>query len=113
MAEGEGAGGEGRGVRLKQRDIDAIKAATRAAFGETASVSLFGSRVDDGLRGGDIDLLIEADPNGEAEWHRVGVFRDILFRQIDEQKVDVVLVERGTAPSAFARLVQPQARPLP
>ncbi len=113
MAEGEGEGREGGGVRLKRRDIDAIRLATRTAFGETASVSLFGSRLDDDRRGGDIDLLVEADPNGEAEWRRVGAFRDILFRHIDEQKVDVVLIERGATPSAFARLIMPQARPLP
>lgn len=113
MAEGEGQGGEGGSVRLKQRDIDAIRIATRAAFGDTASVSLFGSRLHDDLRGGDIDLLIETDPIGEAEWRRVGAFRDVLFRHMDEQKVDVVLIERGRVPSAFARLVQGQALPLP
>ncbi|GGB28112.1 hypothetical protein GCM10011380_17140 [Sphingomonas metalli] len=100
-------------MRLKQRDIDAIRIATRATFGDTASVSLFGSRLHDDRRGGDIDLLIEADANGEAEWRRVGAFRDILFRHIDEQKVDVVLIERGVPPSAFARLAASQARPLP
>jgi predicted nucleotidyltransferase len=113
VAEGESEGGKASGVRLKQRDIDAIRLAARTTFGETASVSLFGSRLRDDLRGGDIDLLIEADPSGEAEWRRVGTFRDLLFRHIDEQKVDVVLIERGRAPSAFARLVQPEARPLP
>ncbi len=100
-------------MRLKQRDIDAIKIATVAAFGSTATVRLFGSRIRDDLRGGDIDLLIEADPNGDAEWHRTGVFKDVLFRHIDEQKVDVVLVERGRAPSAFAELAAREAIALP
>ncbi|HEX8556225.1 MAG TPA: nucleotidyltransferase domain-containing protein [Sphingomonas sp.] len=96
-------------MRLKQHDIDAILLATRETFGDTATVRLFGSRLRDDLRGGDIDLLIEADPNGESEWSRVGAFRDRLFRRIDEQKVDVVLIERGQTPSVFARLVTPQA----
>lgn len=99
-------------MRLKQRDVDAIRLATQAAFGDSASVSLFGSRLRDDLRGGDIDLLIEADPNGEAEWRRIGVFRDILFRHIDEQKVDVVLIERGRQLTPFARMVRPEAKPL-
>lgn len=96
-------------MRLKQRDVDAIRLATREAFGDTASVSLFGSRLDDARRGGDIDLLIEADPVGGAAWRRINAFRDILFRYIDEQKVDVVVIERGKVPSPFARLVQPGA----
>lgn len=99
-------------MRLKQRDIDAIKEATRATFGETAVVRLFGSRVDDDQRGGDIDLLIEADASSVAEWRRVGAFKDALFRHIDEQKVDVVLVQRGRTPSAFARAVAPQSVPI-
>lgn len=100
-------------MRLKQRDIDAIKTATRVAFGDAAIVRLFGSRTDDDLRGGDIDLLIEADASDEREWHRVGAFKDELFRHIDEQKIDVVLIERGRPASAFARLVAPGAMPLP
>ena len=94
-------------MRLKPRDVDAIKRAAHEVFGQEAIVRLFGSRVDDDRRGGDIDLLIEAEANGEAEWRRVGAFRDALFHYIDEQKVDVVLIERGVDPSAFARLVMP------
>ncbi|WP_242096594.1 nucleotidyltransferase domain-containing protein [Sphingomonas sp. CROZ-RG-20F-R02-07] len=100
-------------MRLKQRDIGAIKRATSETFGASATVRLFGSRVRDDLRGGDIDLLIEADRDDRAEWRRVGAYRDALFRHIDEQKVDVVLIERGSTPSAFARLVALDAVPLP
>lgn len=96
-------------MRLKQRDIDAIKIAAREVFGDTVTVRLFGSRVDDDLRGGDIDLLIEADASDRAEWQRVGAFRDVLFRHIDEQKVDVVLVERGKPMPVFAQFVAPRS----
>lgn len=113
MAEGEGGKRAGGGVRLKQRDIDAIKIAACAAFGDSVIVRLFGSRVRDDLRGGDIDLLIEADASDESEWRRVGMFKDELFRHIDEQKVDIVLVERGRSPSTFARLVIADAIVLP
>ena len=113
MVEDQGGEREGGGVRLKQRDIDAIKSAVAETFGRTATVRLFGSRVHDDLRGGDIDLLIEADRSDEAEWVRIGAFRDSLFRHVDEQKVDVILVERGTLPSAFARLAAAGAVPLP
>ncbi|WP_375398492.1 nucleotidyltransferase domain-containing protein [uncultured Sphingomonas sp.] len=99
-------------MRLKARDIEAIKKAARDVFGENASVRLFGSRTRDDLRGGDIDLLIEADASERSEWRRIGDFRDALFRHIDEQKVDVVLVERGKPPSSFAQMVAPSSVPI-
>jgi len=112
MAQGEGKGGKGRGVRLTADEVQAIKAAAVEAFGASAVVRLFGSRVDDAKRGGDIDLLIEAPADRIGIVHESRFLSD-LFRRIDERKVDVVLIERGRSPSAFARLVQPQARPLP
>ncbi len=36
-----------------------IRTAVAETFGEDANIWLFGSRVDDNKRGGDIDLLIE------------------------------------------------------
>ncbi len=45
-------------MRLTPTQIDAIKNAAHAVLGEGAQVSLFGSRVDDARRGGDIDLYI-------------------------------------------------------
>ena len=48
-------------MRLEPEEVAAIKAAARHAFGADAVVRLFGSRVDDSLRGGDIDARIELD----------------------------------------------------
>lgn len=87
-------------MRLSAVDVAAIKAAAAEAFGPDAVVRLFGSRVDDDLRGGDIDLHVEADAV-DVEWRRRGVFEDRLFRAIDPQKVDLVLSRRGVTPHAF------------
>ena len=43
-------------MRLTPQQIDSIKQVTAEVFGGTAKVYLFGSRVDDQRRGGDIDL---------------------------------------------------------
>ncbi len=99
-------------MRLKPRDIDAIKTAARETFGEDAQVRLYGSRVDDSLRGGDIDIIIETAPV-ENDWQAKGRFLDRLFTMIDEQKVDILLVERGKPPTAFASRVIPGSIPLP
>lgn len=90
-------------MRLPPDYVDAIKEATREAFGATAVVRLFGSRVHDHLRGGDIDLHIESDPLDD-EWRVRDVFEQALFQRIEPQKVDVVVTERGTTPRAFERI---------
>ncbi len=46
-------------MRLTPSQIEAIRQAARQNFGAEASVWLFGSRVDDAQRGGDVDLYIE------------------------------------------------------
>ena len=45
-------------MRLSTEQIQAIRQAATAAFGAGTSVWLFGSRVDDAKKGGDIDLLV-------------------------------------------------------
>lgn len=46
-------------MRLTQQQQQAIRQEVARAFGQDASVRLFGSRVDDAATGGDVDLLIE------------------------------------------------------
>lgn len=90
-------------MRLKPEEVAAIKEAAAETFGDTAVVRLFGSRVDDNERGGDIDLHIEVDAVAD-EWRDRGKFEDRLFRRIDPQKVDVVLTIRGGTPRGFERI---------
>ena len=54
-------------MRLTPDQITAIKSAAAENFGTDASVSLFGSRVDDSKRGGDIDLLIRTSQDKIAD----------------------------------------------
>lgn len=46
-------------MRLTQVQIDTIRKATSQNFGQDALIWLFGSRVDDAKRGGDVDLYVE------------------------------------------------------
>ena len=48
-------------MRLSTDQIQAIRQAAIAALGQGTSLWLFGSRVDDAKKGGDIDLLVSAD----------------------------------------------------
>ncbi len=64
---------------------------------------LFGSRVDDSLRGGDIDLHVEVDPLPD-EWGAKGRFEDRLFERIEPRKVDLIVSQRGGTPRGFERI---------
>jgi len=50
-------------LRLSEEERRAIRAACEEVFGPRATVRLFGSRVRDEARGGDLDLLVESDPS--------------------------------------------------
>ncbi len=43
-------------MRLSDFEIKSIKEVAKKNFGESVKITLFGSRVDDTKRGGDIDL---------------------------------------------------------
>lgn len=81
-------------MRLTLAEIAAIKAAARETFSETTIVRLFGSRVNDDLRGGDIDLHFVVD-DGEQDYKHAGNFKWRLFSRIPERKVDLVFHVRG------------------
>ena len=46
-------------MRLSNCQIDTIKRTAQAVLGDGAQVILFGSRVDDTAKGGDVDLYVE------------------------------------------------------
>jgi predicted nucleotidyltransferase len=78
-------------MRLNAAQIAAIRAVVLDQAGTDARVRLFGSRLDDGARGGDVDLLVEvshavADPAPLAA--RIA---GRVERALDGRKVDVVL----------------------
>ncbi len=90
-------------MRLTDHEIAAIKAAARGAFGDNVVVRLFGSRVDDRRRGGDIDLLVEVDRPGD-EAHQKAMFEERFWRLTEPRKVDVLVAVRGKAPGPFERI---------
>jgi len=49
-------------MRLTQRQVSTIIDTTQAVAGANSGVWLYGSRLDDSRRGGDIDLIVESNP---------------------------------------------------
>lgn len=82
-------------MRLNAKEIEAIKDVTRKVFGEYSTVSLFGSRTDDSLRGGDIDIFIRCNRRvPKAELYNLKIiFLIELKKRIGDQKIDVIIAE--------------------
>ena len=90
-------------MRLERHEIEAIRAAVRAVFGEQATVRLFGSRARDAQRGGDIDLFVEVDP-GQASIASEQRLRDRIAPAVDDLRVDIMLHERGATFTPIERI---------
>lgn len=89
-------------MRLTKYERDAIK----KAFLETflgGHIYLFGSRVDDSKRGGDIDLYLCPSVEFDNERERKIQFLIKLDESIGEQKVDVVMAKN------YNRLIEREA----
>jgi len=76
-------------MRLSQKEIEAIKSNFEKFFDEGV-LYLFGSRVDDSRKGGDIDLYITTQNKENLVEKRIK-FASRLAREVDYKKVDVVL----------------------
>ena len=77
-------------MRLKKEEILQIKRITKAYFGDDAKVYLFGSRVNDKKRGGDIDLYIETGLKENIVQRKIKMLGK-LQEMLGEQKIDIVI----------------------
>ena len=81
-------------MRLDAQELTAIRSAARRAFGPGAVVRLFGSRVDDARKGGDIDLHVEVEAGLDECRARAHSHISELPR-IEQQRIDLVFHRRG------------------
>lgn len=83
-------------MRLSQQTQQIIRDTVREVFGVEAKVKLFGSRINDDARGGDIDLLVEL-PSITAEIERKIIqLTARLQLRIGDQPIDVLVVDPST-----------------
>jgi predicted nucleotidyltransferase len=85
-------------MRLSSDQVQAIRSAASSTFGDGAAVWLFGSRVDDAKKGGDIDLLVRPAlaPTEQPFAKRIRMLT-LLERSLGERKIDL-LVEQPDDP---------------
>jgi predicted nucleotidyltransferase len=77
-------------MRLKDFEVNSIKKNSQAIFGKNTEVFLFGSRVDDNKKGGDIDLYIKTAAKEDLLNKKIR-FITLLEEEIGEQKIDVII----------------------
>lgn len=84
-------------MRLTQENINAIKRTAAEVFGSEASIWLFGSRIDENRRGGDIDLMVE---NIDPDWEKIALqkarFLARLKTRIGDRRIDLVVHPTGS-----------------
>jgi len=79
-------------MRLTPEQIDLICQTIREIAGPKALVRLFGSRLDDSTKGGDIDLLVELPHPVENAALLASRLEARLMLRLGGRKVDVLLI---------------------
>lgn len=90
-------------MRLRKSEKESIVKAIKNIDPES-KIYLFGSRTDDSLKGGDIDLLIVSD---KLTYDDKLAIKKSFFSEIEEQKIDIIISQSGDEP--FVKMIFDQA----
>jgi predicted nucleotidyltransferase len=83
-------------MRLSESVRDSLTKAFESVFAPEDELYLFGSRVDDSLRGGDIDLLVTSSAAPAELVRRRSRFASLLARSLGDRKIDIVVYRTGS-----------------
>lgn len=93
-------------MRLTAEQLESIRAAVAETAGDEVRAFVFGSRLDDARRGGDLDLLLRAP-------HRIGLLSRARLKQRLEARlsmpVDVLSMQDGREPTPFEAIALARA----
>ena len=90
-------------MRLTQHEKQTLLQAIKQVDSK-AKVYLFGSRVDDAKKGGDIDILIHSQTLNKQVLRKI---KWQLMEQLGEQKMDIIISRELKEP--FVKLIMPTA----
>lgn len=93
-------------MRLSDKEISSIKT-NILRFDAEAKIYLFGSRVNDDAKGGDIDVLVISDKISFNEKLKI---RTGIFNEIEEQKLDLVIKKDFN--DVFVKMIEPYLQSL-
>ncbi len=83
-------------MRLSPRTQTIIRDTAREIFGPQATTLVFGSRVDDTARGGDIDLIVQLEQPVPQRERKALQLVARLQRRLGMQPIDVLVVDPQT-----------------
>ena len=78
-------------MRLTESQIEAIRQLARQVVGSSVRVRVFGSRLDDAARGGDLDLMLELTESVDNPALIAARMSALVSRVMHGRKVDVLL----------------------
>jgi predicted nucleotidyltransferase len=93
-------------MRLDPAAIATIKREVADTLGADARVRLFGSRLDDTRKGGDVDLLVELDRPIDRAVLTASTLEARLILALGGRKVDVVLAPPNLAEQSGHRVAR-------
>jgi predicted nucleotidyltransferase len=94
-------------MRLSPQQQTAIVHCVRQQFGADARVMVFGSRLDDTARGGDVDLLVESPAPPTLSQRALTT---LALEQALGLPVDIVARQQGTPGGTFFRVAHSHAQ---
>jgi hypothetical protein len=79
-------------VRLTELEINQIIDAFKAVFFHSDKLWIFGSRIDDAAKGGDLDLYIECSLTEPDKIRDMKMdFHYLLIQKLGDQKIDIII----------------------
>lgn len=78
-------------MRLNERQIQAIRQTVLLVAGRNARVRVFGSRINDAAKGGDLDLMLELFEPVDNAALMAAKISALVSRAMQGRKVDVLL----------------------
>ncbi|WP_338063059.1 nucleotidyltransferase domain-containing protein [Wenzhouxiangella limi] len=95
-------------MRLRPNSQKIIRDTVAEVFGADAEVLLFGSRLDDKARGGDIDLLIKLNRPESQKLRKELTLVARLQLRLGDQPIDVLVIEPGESLSPIKSIALQQ-----
>lgn len=83
-------------MRLTEQTKATIRTTVHEVFGPQAKARLFGSRLDDSQRGGDIDLLVELPDVDPDKRRRSLTLAAHLQMRLGDQPIDILVIDPET-----------------
>lgn len=93
-------------MRISQEVLNVIKKVVKDNFGDDAEIFIFGSRVDDNKKGGDIDIYVETVLR-QDEIIRAKIKSLVEFdKLLGERKIDIIAKSKNSKDNIIHKIAK-------